>query len=669
MACSSTPATVAAPKPPPPKRVVVEEKEPEPPPEPLVSADVAFEQKWDFVRLNVLESTWESEFAPEDEIVKKLPATARLDYQALLRTEKQYSDASTRASTAMMAMYRGRSSGKKGFDAQYKVAAAAKRKAREAITKARVKAQQSLRKEMEKKPSPELGIALARLWTKHVHPDYYDSGRTLAYGYTIVDSDSRTAFAPLLEVVTFANAHDQMGKWLRYELVHHMMASEHAKDAKRYVQELLGAVSWDKKPLLLVRLGIIQGLEKEHAAAAETFRSAHEHLATTSNVGRRTLLLAEIVARYRAQEFERVLSLADEHWKEWRDPKPVKPDPNPPPPPPPAPKVTKGAKQKAIAAARTAGILGVLNSGSGYGGLGALSSRSMLSDAEVLRFATDAVERLARDPAEIKGDPEFRAGIFARLAARAFYRSDDVAAKSLGETAMKLGGSASREGVRVLKVLAQRAGDEHASSEIDEALRKVDYGSAAYATGIEHAYLDNELSERKSEEKPSTTPPVERNIRSLVRLCLEPVYQDLPEKAELKVSAKVFPNGKVEPVVEGNGGTALDTCVKQMSARVLLHAPTSVIAKVALARLDPAEQNMWGGGGFGSIFGDGIGESFGAGGLGLSGIGEGGGGTGEGIGLGSIRGMGRGAGGGGIGGIGGLHKAKPKKPKAPPGKK
>jgi hypothetical protein len=46
-----------------------------------------------------------------------------------------------------------------------------------------------------------------------------------------------------------------------------------------------------------------------------------------------------------------------------------------------------------------------------------------------------------------------------------------------------------------------------------------------------------------------------------------------------------------------------------------------------------------------AIWGDQIGESFGAGGLGLSGIGEGGGGSGEGIGLGSFGGRGHGSGG------------------------
>ena len=65
----------------------------------------------------------------------------------------------------------------------------------------------------------------------------------------------------------------------------------------------------------------------------------------------------------------------------------------------------------------------------------------------------------------------------------------------------------------------------------------------------------------------------------------------------------------------------------------------------------------------GNMWGDSIGDSFGAGGLGLSGIGEGGGGRGEGIGLGSIGTIGHGAGtgtgqgfGSGHGRLGGSHR-------------
>ncbi len=88
-------------------------------------------------------------------------------------------------------------------------------------------------------------------------------------------------------------------------------------------------------------------------------------------------------------------------------------------------------------------------------------------------------------------------------------------------------------------------------------------------------------------------------------------------------------------------------------------APTAPWGRDDSLGTDPlsARGNMWG---------DSIGESFGAGGLGLSGIGEGGGGTGEGIGLGSVGTIGHGAGtgtaqgfGSGHGRLGRSHRARP----------
>jgi hypothetical protein len=88
-------------------------------------------------------------------------------------------------------------------------------------------------------------------------------------------------------------------------------------------------------------------------------------------------------------------------------------------------------------------------------------------------------------------------------------------------------------------------------------------------------------------------------------------------------------------------------------------APTAEWGRDDSLGTDPlsARGNMWG---------DSIGESFGAGGLGLTGIGEGGGGRGEGIGLGSIGTIGHGAGtgtgqgfGSGHGRLGRGHRAQP----------
>ena len=88
------------------------------------------------------------------------------------------------------------------------------------------------------------------------------------------------------------------------------------------------------------------------------------------------------------------------------------------------------------------------------------------------------------------------------------------------------------------------------------------------------------------------------------------------------------------------------------------NAPTAPWGRDESLGTDPmsARGNMWG---------DAIGDSFGAGGLGLSGVGEGGGGRGEGIGLGNIGTIGHGAGtgngqgfGSGHGRLGGSHQTK-----------
>lgn len=88
------------------------------------------------------------------------------------------------------------------------------------------------------------------------------------------------------------------------------------------------------------------------------------------------------------------------------------------------------------------------------------------------------------------------------------------------------------------------------------------------------------------------------------------------------------------------------------------NAPTAPWGREESSGSDPlsARGNMWG---------DAIGDAFGAGGLGLSGVGEGGGGRGEGIGLGSVGTLGHGAGtgtgqgfGNGHGRLGGAHATK-----------
>jgi hypothetical protein len=87
-------------------------------------------------------------------------------------------------------------------------------------------------------------------------------------------------------------------------------------------------------------------------------------------------------------------------------------------------------------------------------------------------------------------------------------------------------------------------------------------------------------------------------------------------------------------------------------------APTSIFGRDTSLGSDDVSAN-------GNMWGDEIGDAFGSGGLGLSGIGEGGGGRGEGVGLGNIGTMGHGSGtgsgsgfGSGRGRIGGSHKTR-----------
>jgi hypothetical protein len=88
------------------------------------------------------------------------------------------------------------------------------------------------------------------------------------------------------------------------------------------------------------------------------------------------------------------------------------------------------------------------------------------------------------------------------------------------------------------------------------------------------------------------------------------------------------------------------------------NAPTAIFGRDTSLGSDDVSAN-------GNMWGDEIGDAFGAGGLGLSGIGEGGGGRGEGVGLGNIGTMGHGSGtgsgqgfGSGRGKLGGSHKTR-----------
>ncbi|HMR07200.1 MAG TPA: hypothetical protein PKA88_15560, partial [Polyangiaceae bacterium] len=231
--------------------------------------------------------------------------------------------------------------------------------------------------------------------------------------------------------------------------------------------------------------------------------------------------------------------------------------------------------------------------------------------------------------------------------------------------------------LNVLEALAFRDNDPEQAAKIAKVRATMNWDPKAW-TGSDAEPDERNLTEvlkkarggaPATKDKDTPAPPVAQNVLSAVRACVEPVRMDLPEAtgtgkerriATLTLSAQVFSDGKVQfhagaDHIDGSMRQVL-ACLKSMGPRALAHAPSSVTARVTLS--DSVRRV---GSAFGGLWGDQIGESFGAGGLGFSGIGKGGGGVGDGIGIGSI---GRGQNGGG----GTVGRPPAKKPPAKPHK-
>lgn len=329
-------------------------------------------------------------------------------------------------------------------------------------------------------------------------------------------------------------------------------------------------------------------------------------------------------------------------------------------------------------------MLGVL----GTTGFGLTSVLETIGEREILQLATDAVERLGLDPSAVDGPPELRAALLSRLAVRALHRNDREAAAAHATAARELGGSSSREGLRVLAALALRDGSRDQADELLREASRLRYAPGMYGTGLETRALDAELRRKharaRNDDDDRDDRDVERNVRSLLRLCLEPVHHRLSatEKrdrrfvAEIELRAKVFSDGRVELQSEAapsSGDSAAVSealaCAKRMAPRVLARAPASIQARVSVRPLRPP------GGLFGSAFGD-SGLGLGSGGLGIGTGGAGFGASGAtglgGLGATGLRGGGTlgGSGGGGrvgggLGGLGGRTKPPPAKKQTP----
>jgi hypothetical protein len=149
---------------------------------------------------------------------------------------------------------------------------------------------------------------------------------------------------------------------------------------------------------------------------------------------------------------------------------------------------------------------------------------------------------------------------------------------------------------------------------------------------------------------------------SLLVLETDADYQRFQIDRTAKVDVLVVQNGQIGVAAHPRGGVTKQQAAAP-PAQTPIPAPafTAAPAASAAAGSSPASPSARG-----NMWGEQIGDAFGAGGLGLSGIGEGGGGRSEGIGLGSVGTIGHGAGtgtgqgfGSGSGRLGGSHRARP----------
>ncbi len=670
VACAGSPPP--APKPAAPE-VVAAPAEPEkaPPPEPLAMEDIELTVKDGFAGVglgNVRPKLWS-----EDELVKRLPFAAKREIEAMRRARKASRDASRKASKASYAVYRCRECRERAqLLRASKAARKASTKARDALNKAIDHAEQSLDKQLASpKAKPEIGVALARIRANRTLSAAAD--HWVRYG----EADaSENGTVSLQDAAELAAADTEVGRQVRYELLNRLWGEDDGQAARRVIAELADGAKPEWRAELEFHAAVYDALDGDHAKAAEGFERALAAHVPGSTVTRKTLALAALVARYRTLDFERALSAAFTAFDEAARPEPRAPEPPAPPKPKlkPKPISPKAAREAALSQATEFGMMGLLGTSSLGGG--------SFDENDIARLAADSVEQLDRDPTKLTGSPEGRARILSVLAIRALYRNDADRARELAEAARALGPLAGTRGaLDVLEALAFRDDDLDRAKDISKERSKLRPGTFRTWAGSAAEPDERDLVARlkkargdaasdKKEEAPE--PPATGNVRSAVRACIEPVRTELPKAtgngkerriAILTLRAQVFPDGKVELAAsadraEGSVPTVL-ACLRTIGPRLLAHAPSSVTARVTLN-----ESVRRASAGFGGMWGDQIGEAFGAGGLGLTGIGKGGGGTGTGIGIGSLGSSGSV---GGLGYIGRPGAAKPppkvKKPK------
>jgi hypothetical protein len=581
-ACASAPPAAAPAPTAAPREPLARAPVPEPGPEPLPAVVIEHEQTGGFLQLHL--GMLNPTFMSEQELEKRLPASARAEYQAVRRARqaaKKARHARQAAGSARDAC--GACANQARLDAKLDAANRAASATESKLEVAHSKATLQLEQRFAANATPEVGLALARLYTWGTALD-----RSAIYGKSSpADAPPNDAAIAVLERSVELSSLDDIGRKLRLELVHQLMGTERASDAEPLLNALLPASPPEQRPELLVRIALLHGRAGDDVRAADSFERAQDELTATSSVARELLLSGELVARYRAGQYERVLELAAKTWDQLAQP----------PPPPREPRAPRAAS---------------VFSGVMFGPLW----RSGLTEDEVLRLATDAVERLGREPARIPGSQQFRAGVVTRLSVRALYRNDERAARHYAETAASSGAQSAREAFRVLQILARRDGDGAQAAELRNEGRQIDYGRGSHGRDLEHALLDQE--ERNGPAKSEKPVRVsERAIRSLLRLCIEPVHERFVAGnqqiiATVHMAARVFESGEVQVEARADGNeplTQIVSCLEQLGPRVLAAAPASITAKIAIDR----SVLIAGEGLFGMLLGEPLGSSFGEG--------------------------------------------------------
>ena len=638
-----------------PERVAVVEVKPEPekpePPEPLAAEDVELTQTSEFIALSL--GSIQPKLLTDDELLRRLPAAAKREFQAVERARASARDARAKENQVAAELYGCHDcKPNAALEIKHKVALKAVENAQDVLYRAKAHAEKSLDKQLDApKAAPEIGIALARIESRGFELAA-DDGSSPAVEYAEEQPSARGADA-LGRALPLAGPDQEPGQRVRQELLNRLWSKRGAARARQIIDELLAFGPREWRAELRFRTALFDALDGHDAKAAEAFEQGLREHVSGSGVTRETLATGALFARYRALDFERTLGAAMRVFEEADRPAPPPPEPPAAPVAKPTP-TKKWSKRPSPAAARNAALL------ANFGMLGMFSSSvaSRLGERGVGRLAADAVERLGRDPTSIVGPVRAKAAVLSLLAARALYRNDVVKARRLAEAARSLGALAeTRNAIKVLHALALRDDDMPRAKALQEQASKLPWGGATFGHQAEPDLRDLEAYLRDSKSVHSKVqgrndkakePEVANNVRSALRVCLEPVRKRLPAAigtgkdrliATVTLIAKVFEDGHAELDVDADrkedGIAQVLACLKGLGPHALAHAPSSVSAKIVLN--DSARfGSTWGGGlGIGSIgglFGEGeLSQSFGSGGLGLRGSG-GGGGTGRGYG-------------------------------------